>query len=120
MISIAEAQLFAREWVEAWNSHNLEAIMAHYDEAVESISPFAAKSLGDPSGKVKGKSNLRAYFRKALAAFPDLKFEIFNIFKGVSSLVIYYRSVKGLLAAEVFVLNDRGKVIKVLAHYDAD
>ena len=120
MITIAEAQLFAQEWVEAWNSHNLEAIMAHYDEAVELVSPFAAKSLDDPSGKVKGKDDLRAYFAKALTAFPDLKFEILNIFKGVSSLVIYYLSVKGLLAAEVFVLNDRGKVIKVLAHYDAD
>lgn len=120
MLTIADAELFAHEWVDAWNSHDLEAIMAHYDESVESISPFAAKSLGDPSGKVKGKANLKAYFAQALAAFPTLKFEIFHILKGVSSLVIYYRSVKGMLAAEVFILNKRGKVVKVLAHYDAD
>ena len=120
MITMAEAQRFTQEWAEAWNGHDLEAIMAHYDDAVESTSPFAAKSLGDPAGKVKGKDNLRAYFAKALAAYPDLKFEIFNVFTGVSSLVIHYRSVKGLLAAEVFVLNDRGKVVQVLAHYDTD
>lgn len=120
MITMAAAERFAREWAVAWNSHNLEAIMAHYDEAVESISPFAAKSLGNPAGKVKGKENLQAYFAKALDAFPDLKFEIIKVFKGVSSIVIYYRSVKDLLAAEVFVLNDRDRVVQVLAHYDAD
>ena len=30
---------FAKEWVEAWNSHELERVLSHYDDAVTLISP---------------------------------------------------------------------------------
>ncbi len=30
---------FAQEWLNAWNSHDLEAIMAHYAEDVIFYSP---------------------------------------------------------------------------------
>lgn len=51
-----EAQKVAHDWVAAWNAHDLDLIMAHYDDAVELTSPVAAQLLGIPEGKVVGKT----------------------------------------------------------------
>ena len=58
-----EAWGLADDWVAAWNKHDLDLIMAHYDDAVELTSPVAAQLLGSADGKVVGKTKLRAYFR---------------------------------------------------------
>ncbi len=34
-----EAWSLANHWVEAWNAHDLDLIMTHYDDAIELISP---------------------------------------------------------------------------------
>ncbi len=59
-----EASELANHWVKAWNAHDLDMIMIHYDEAVELTSPVAAQLLGAPGGKIAGKQNLRAYFQR--------------------------------------------------------
>ncbi len=117
MLTPAEAERFAREWLKAWNSHDLEAILAHYADEVELTSPFVVQVLGVPSGTLKGKDNLRMYFGMGLSMFPDLRFELIQVFTGVSSLVLHYRSVDGTLAAEMMVLNPQGRVVKATAHY---
>lgn len=60
---------FAREWVQAWNRRDLESLLACFAEDVEFRSPLAAKLLGEPSGTVHGKANLREYFTKAFGAW---------------------------------------------------
>jgi hypothetical protein len=61
-----EAWAFANHWIAAWNAHDLELILTHYDDAVELTSPVAAQLLGKPDGKVVGKANLKAYFQRGL------------------------------------------------------
>lgn len=117
MINEEEAMQFARDWVEAWNEHDLERIMAHYAEDVEFTSPFVARLLNEPSGFIKGKDLLSSYFRKGLSAYPDLRFELLDVLVGVSSVTLYYRSVGNRLSAEVMQLTDDRKVSKVMAHY---
>ena len=63
-----EAWSLANHWVAAWNAHDLDLIMMHYDDAIELISPVAAQLLGNSDGKVVGKANLRAYFQRGLEA----------------------------------------------------
>ena len=36
----ADAQRFALEWIESWNSHDLERILSHYSDDVEVTSPL--------------------------------------------------------------------------------
>ncbi len=48
MLTQQQAQDFAQDWIEAWNSHDLDRILAHYDEHVVLVSPIAAKLLNDP------------------------------------------------------------------------
>jgi ketosteroid isomerase-like protein len=47
---------FAQEWIEAWNSHDLERILDHYDDEVVLVSPVALSVLGN--GRVQGKAAL--------------------------------------------------------------
>ncbi|HLH21467.1 MAG TPA: nuclear transport factor 2 family protein [Chloroflexota bacterium] len=107
----------AQAWIDAWNAHDLDAILAHYADEVEFISPFVQRLLGDPSGIVRGKAALRDYFARGLASYPDLRFDLLEVLAGVRSVTVYYRSVRGLLAAEVMCLADDGRVERVLAHY---
>ncbi len=117
MLTEPQADTLAHEWVAAWNQHDLDAILAHYAEAVEFTSPFITRLLGDPAGTIRGKAALRDYFEKALSAYPDLHFELERVLVGVDSLVVYYHSVGGRQAAEVMLLDAEGTVARVLAHY---
>lgn len=111
------AKEFATEWIEAWNSHDLHRVLAHYADAVEFFSPFVRQVLGDPNGKVCGKDELRRYFAKALNAYPNLRFDLYTVFSGVTSLALCYRSVNNLLAAEVMLFDDDNRISLVFAHY---
>lgn len=108
---------FAEQWFEAWNTHDLDAILAHYAEDVEFTSPFVARLAGDPSGTLRGKAALRDYFGRGLAVYPDLHFELLRVLTGVDSVTLYYRSVNGLHAAETMLVGADGLVKRVWAHY---
>ena len=112
-----EAWKLGNHWVAAWNAHDLEMIMSHYDDAVELTSPVAAQLLGVADGKVVGKANLRAYFQTGLEAYPELHFNFENVLWGLSSVVLYYTNQKGTHTAEFMELAGSGKVRRVMAHY---
>ena len=114
-----EALHLADLWVAAWNAHDLDLIMAHYDDAVELTSPVAAELLGTSDGKVIGKANLRAYFRRGLEAYPDLNFRLADVLWGVNSVVLYYTNHKGTRTAEFMELSASGKVARVVGNYNA-
>lgn len=114
-----EAWNLANHWVATWNAHDLEAIMTHYDDAVELTSPVAARLLGLPNGKVVGKSALRGYFQRGLEAFPDLRFDLEDVLWGTNSVVLVYTNQKGTRSGEFMELSAAGKVARVVAHYNA-
>jgi hypothetical protein len=108
---------FAREWIDAWNAHDLERILSHYTEDFEMTSPLIIERMGEASGVLKGKAAIRPYWSKALAAKPPLHFELIEVFESVRSITIHYRRADRRLAAEVLEFNDRGEVVRGTAHY---
>lgn len=70
-----EPQKFADDWVRAWNSHDVEAVLAHFHDDVVFTSPVAARVLPESNGVVHGKEALRHYWTTALALLPDLHFD---------------------------------------------
>ena len=114
-----DAWTLANYWVAAWNAHDLDQIMAHYDEAVELTSPVAARLLGTPDGKVVGKANLRAYFQRGLEAYPKLHFRLEDVLWGVNSVVLYYTNQKGTRTGEFMELSATGKIARVVANYNS-
>jgi ketosteroid isomerase-like protein len=118
MLTEDNARDLASRWSRAWNAHDLDEIMSHYAEDVVLVSPVAAKILNDPSGTVKGKEALRAYFKRGLDAYPNLKFELLDVMWGVSSVIIYYTNQKGTKTGEFMEIDSRGKVVRVVANYN--
>jgi ketosteroid isomerase-like protein len=114
-----EAWSLARHWVAAWNAHDLDLIMTHYEDAIELISPVAVGLLGKPDGKVAGKPNLRAYFQRGLQAYPELHFRVEDVLWGINSIVLYYTNQKGTRTAEFMELSASGKVVRVVANYNS-
>lgn len=118
MLTADYARGLASHWVRAWNTHDLDAIMSHYSEDVVLVSPAAAQILGDPSGTVKGKEALRAYFKRGLDSYPHLKFDLSDVLWGVSSVILYYTNQKGTKTAEFMEIESKGKVVRVIANYN--
>jgi len=117
MLEERQARELAEHWVRAWNSHDLDRIMAHYADDVVLISPVAVRILGDPSGRVAGKPALRAYFERGLAAYPKLQFELVDLMWGLQSVVLYYVNQTGSKTGEYMEIDSTGKVSKVVANY---
>jgi ketosteroid isomerase-like protein len=117
MITAQFAQEFAQEWLDSWNSHNLDRIMSHYAADFEMTSPFIATLVQEPSGTIKGKENVRAYWSKALERLIDLHFELIEVLASVDSITIYYYAVLGKRAAEVLFFDHDHKVQRGIAHY---
>lgn len=85
------AQCFAHEWIAAWNSHDLQNILAHYEDDFEMSSPIIPVLAGEPSGKLRGKAAIGAYWAQALRKLPNLHFELVTVLAGVDSVTIYYK-----------------------------
>jgi SnoaL-like domain len=111
------AQRFAEEWYSAWNAHDLTAILDHYADDVEMVSPLVSALTGGDADTIAGKDALRTYFAAGLGRYPELHFEPIELFVGVDSLVLQYRGAGGNLAAEVIFLDSRDKIIRYFAHY---
>jgi ketosteroid isomerase-like protein len=116
-LGAGQAQQLADAWYAAWNAHDLERILAHYSDDVVFTSPFAVEIAGRVDGRLEGKEALRGYFAAALERFPDLRFEPIALMVGLRSVVLHYRSVKDLPAAELMVVGGDGLVSEVIAHY---
>lgn len=113
----AFAGRFAKDWIESWNSRSLDRILAHYTDDFEMSSPVIAQIAGEPTGMLKGKKAVGAYWAKALSLIPDLRFELISTLVGVNTVTLYYKGARGRLAAEVFHFGPDGKVHKAYAHY---
>jgi ketosteroid isomerase-like protein len=83
VISQQQAEALAREWVEAWNRHDLDAIMGHYAEDVIFTSPFVPALANEPTGTLDSAFAVRAYFSNGLTAYPHLRFELLDVLTGM-------------------------------------
>ena len=117
MLTEIQARQFADRWIQAWNSHDLDSVMSLYASEVVLTSPTAANLLNDPSGTVAGKEAMRKYFERGLAAYPDLSFQLLEVMRGISSVVLYYVNQKGTKTAEFMELDANQKVVRVVANY---
>jgi ketosteroid isomerase-like protein len=115
-LTFDQAEEFAEEWLAAWNSHDLERILSHYEDDFEMSSPVIIQTMGEASGKLKGKEHISRYWRKALDRYPELHFDMLHVLLGSESVTILYKGVRGL-SAEVFHFSASGKVASAYAHY---
>ena len=112
------ATAFARDWVDAWNAHDLEKILSHYSEDFTIETPMAAKLVPQSQGFVVGKSEVRKYWTIGLQKRPDLKFEILDVLVGVNSVGLHlFNTSSNMKSVEVMSFNGEMKVNKAIVIY---
>jgi len=119
MMDQQAAHAFTKEWISAWNSHDLDRILSHYTDDFIMESPIALKRLPETAGVVKGKEAVRAYWKMGLELNPTLHFKLHEVLVGVNSITMYYvNTTTGKNTAEVLLLNEEGKAYHGFAHYN--
>lgn len=112
------ASAFARDWVDAWNAHDLEKVLSHYTEDFTIETPMAAKLVPESQGFVVGKSEVRKYWTIGLQKRPDLKFEILDVLVGVNSVGLHlFNTSSNMKSVEVMSFNSEMKVNKAIVIY---
>jgi len=107
---------FEREWIDAWNAHDIDRILSHYREDVDFVSPLAARA-GAPQGRLRGLPALREYFERGLVSYPALHFQPIAALGGVGSIALHYHAVEDRQAIEVMELDAHGRVYRTAVHY---
>lgn len=110
------ARSFATNWIDAWNAHDLDAILAHYSDDFEFSSPLIPKIAGEPSGVLRGKPAIRRYWERGLSLLPNLHFSLLHVLCGIDAVSLVYKGHRGIVT-ETFFLNDDGQVIRAFACY---
>ena len=111
---------FADDWVSAWNSHDLDRVLSHYEEDVVLTSPRIKLILGKEDATIRGKSALRDYMGMALKRVPNLRFTLDRVFSGVNSVVLEFHTTDGRHGAEFMEFGRNGLVSRVSATYALD
>jgi ketosteroid isomerase-like protein len=101
-----DAVEFSRQWVRAWNAHDVDAVLRHFHEDVVFTSPVAATLLPETAGIVRGKPALRRYWTVAVQRISDLRFVIEGVYQGIDTVVINYRNQNNALVNEVLRFRD--------------
>ena len=112
MIDPEWALAFAEDWIESWNSHDINRILSHYTDDFEMSSPLIIQRLNKPDGKLVGKNAVRDYWHASLSQEPPLCFELIDVFSGIGEMTLYYRNVGRRVVAETLFINDSGKVTR--------
>jgi hypothetical protein len=120
VIDQEKAQEFAADWLAAWNAHDLDAVLSHYADELDFVSPLAVSRLGRADGAITSKSELRDYFSQSLVPGSELRFQLEEVFAGVSGLTLLYRNHRNQRVAETMVFGDAGLVERVCVHHGLD
>jgi hypothetical protein len=116
-ISGARALAIAHEWIDTWNSGDLEQNLSLYADDCEMLSPFIVPIAQEPSGVLKGRATVGAYFRKLWDRGPNVRLELVTVCAGINSLALYYKGAGGRMVIEELSLRPDGKISRAHAHY---
>ena len=109
-----DASTFAAEWIASWNARDLDGILGHYAADVVLRSPTAAAVVPASQGVIVGIDALREYWTTALAARPDLHFELEDVFASIGALTILYRNQAGHRITETLRFDAAALVDEVI------
>jgi hypothetical protein len=119
VIERAQAVTAAQQWLDAWNAHDPERVVAHFADDVVISSPLAARLRPGSNGVLRGRDEVLSYYRDGLAAVPDLHFTLIEVCTGVDELTIVYRNHRDTVVTETLVAGADGRVREVRVGYGA-
>ena len=104
----------AKKWFNAFNEHNLEQLLALYDDNAEHFSPKLKIRRPETNGLIIGKSALRNWWKDALDRLPNLHYSVKTLTANDTRVFMeYLRQVpeeQEFMVAEVLEIKN-GKII---------
>ncbi len=113
----ADGLRLGRAWVDDWNSHDLDRVMAHLHDDVVFSSPLIPVVVGEPSGVLCGKQAVRAYWAAALERLPDLHFHLLGVTVGHDAVAVRYENEAGRESVELLIVDHDGLVVRGAGTY---
>ena len=120
MDRLKELQSLVEDWIDAWNSRDLDRIMEHYADAVVFEANTVVRRWNRPDGTLRGIEELREHFRRGLELAPTIHFELEEVFSAPSGYAALYRRDNGNRVLDVVELDGEGKARQVKAFYLAE
>jgi steroid delta-isomerase-like uncharacterized protein len=80
----------ARAWLDAFNAHDVDALVALYADDATHTSPKIRALHPHTDGKLVGKAALAAWWRAANARLPGLRYEAVTIVADDARAIIEY------------------------------
>jgi ketosteroid isomerase-like protein len=100
----------AIKWFEAFNTHDLEALLSLYHDDAKHFSPKLKIRKPETKGLVKGKNSLREWWKDAFDRLPTLNYTYTNLTADNKSVFMeYIRKVDGeedMLVAEILEIEN--------------
>jgi predicted SnoaL-like aldol condensation-catalyzing enzyme len=101
----------ALQWFAAFNEHNLEKLLAVYDDNAKHYSPKLKIRQPETEGWIVGKDALRAWWQDAFDRLPTLHYELNKLTANNERVFMEYtRQAEGeedMLVAEVLEIEVR-------------
>lgn len=114
--------IFAETWIASWNRRDVEAVLAHFADEVQFVSPVASNLVG--RSVLRNKKELGEYWRAALDRVSNLEFELDHAIwdeRRRELTVIYEANLNGerKRACEIMEFDASGRQIRGEAFYGA-
>lgn len=104
-----------KSWMDSFNSKNLEQLLALYDEHAAHFSPKLKARQPETNGWIKGKDQLRLWWKDAFDRLPELHYETsYAVADDNTVFVEYVRTVPGeadMVVGEVLFFEN-GLIVK--------
>ncbi len=100
----------ANLWIDAFNRHDLDALLALYSDTAEHYSPKLKVRQPETRGIIKGKDKMRAWWKDSFDRFPNLRYELIRLTAQKNRVFMeYIRHAPGeenLRVGEMFEIRD--------------
>lgn len=88
--------IIAHRWFDAFNTHDLEGLLALYADDAEHYSPKLRIRRPETNGLVRGKDAMREWWRDAFQRLPTLRYEVLKLTADDDRVFLeYIRHVEG-------------------------
>jgi hypothetical protein len=109
-----QLQQIALRWFDAFNTKNLEKLLALYDDEAQHFSPKLKIRQPETNGLIIGKEAMRIWWQDAFDRLPTLQYKVTSLTANSDRVFMeYIRQVQGeedMLVAEVLEVKD-GKIV---------
>lgn len=103
-------EAIAHKWFEAFNTHQLENLLALYHNDARHYSPKLKIRKPESNGLVVGKNALREWWKNAFDRLPSLNYRVTSLTSNENRVFMeYIRKVQGeedMLVAEVLEIEN--------------